>query len=262
MNVISQPPSWNSAHRPIEYTLGFYTLSALSVLDDGGFVSLFFVSAPITKFVVGDYVYMTNTSLGLAKITSVTSPNLITTDKDFSDYTGGGTSVKAIVIPEIRVYKGYYNLEPYEAQLPFELIASFRPQMTLDFDIQIDISGYLKSIFRIVAPTEGIDFNMFNQFRISRYYTPAQMSSGNDLELFTSPKKVINSAIKTDDLNADYVNTGRYLQKPGSALIFSCGKTILTKVTESFVTNEVIEEGVFTGGYNEDYNNDYDKYNG
>lgn len=258
MNIVTSPPFWSSAHRPIEYTLDFYKNAPIAVGDNGGKANWIFLTPPFFPFVVGNYIYVEQGSLsGYQKIIEVTSQTNITTDKDYiADLTA--TYIRNIVIPLIRVYKGYLTGEPYDAELPFELVASLRPPVSPDYDVQIDISGYLKSIFRILPPTNGIDFNMFNQYRVFMFYSAAQTGT-TDIELFTSPSMVLNSSIKTEDLHT-FVNTGRFLQE-FDALLFSCGRTVLTLVQNLFVKN-IIAEGDIETYFNNDFNSDFSKIGG
>lgn len=264
MILVNFPQKWSAAHRPVEFLFDLLiSRTFVSVTNVGGFAKLNFSTSGGSPFplnwIEGYKVYIEDGVYeGEHEITDVTFTGTnyaLTLD---TAYVSNDTqTLKYIVIPTIKVYKGYTSLEPYPTELPLELIATFKPEVNPDYQVGFDISGYLKNIFSIEPPTDGIDYNMFNQFRISFQYSVAEYSSGNPPETFVGGQGaflVLNSAIKTDDLMSDYYNTGKYLH---SDFLFDCGKTILTRITSSFARNYVLEgeEGVFD--FNGDFNDDF-----
>lgn len=255
------PSEWNSAWRPVRYEIAFdspdFKQTTTSITDDSGNAELNFSTALFTKFIVGNKVYIeSGVYLGEHEILTVTSQTQITIDTPY--LSNATVSVINMVVPLVKVYKGYTSVEAYFVELPITLIAEFTPEINPDYRIAFDLSGYLQSIFTIVPPVGGIDFNMFNQFRVNLFYEAAINNVGIDITIPTNPFKVLNAAIDTDTLNANFVNTGRYLTPNYPAIIFNCGKTVLSYIMDEFVVNEVLEgEPVNSGDFNNDFSNDF-----
>lgn len=253
MILQSQPPEWSSAHRPIEYVFTPFRNLTTSITNSGGSAELNFGGSSVIKAVVGDKVYIESGDyLGEHDITVVTSQSQFTID---TDYIANDTVwVRMLVTPTVRVYKGYLSFEAFPSDLPFTLVATFRPEVDVDYDISFDISGYVKNIFRIIPPTEGRDFNMFNQYRLTYQYTSAEVNNQSYAnEVYVDPRLALNAAIKTNDLNS-YVNSNLYL---GSNMLFGCGKTILTRLTNLYAENVVLEESPGLTDFNSDFNSDF-----
>lgn len=251
MIIQTTPSAWNSVHRPIQYVYDHEEQFISGVLVDGGNLEVYLTGAFANTIAVGDEVYLSGvlddgTDISaLYDVLTVTSQTQLTLDVEVTTPTlDAPSSLKFIRLPEVKLYSGYLPLEEYPSDLPLTLVATFTPENSPDNDVRIDVSEYLKSIFRIVAPVEGIDFNMFNRFRL--YFDGA----------YKDFYMVLNSSIKTAELNALYVNTGAYLNSQIPPIVFGCGKTILSTLQGSVVVNYVTEDGSITEN-NGDYNNDY-----
>lgn len=247
MIPVTLPEYWSSVHRPIEFVYDFKTGGLFSVTDSGGFaafriIGMFSHPTPIA----GEKIYVAEgTYTGFHVISSVSGDVITTTTTYIDADTGNNTTVIFIHLPQIKVYSGYLPAEEYPTELPLTLVATFTTELSPDDNIQFDVSEYLKSIFRIVEPVEGIDFNMFNRYRL--YFDGA----------YQDYFMVLNSSIPTSELNELYVDTGAYLNSKIPPIVFGCGKTILSTLQGSVVVNNVIE-GVLDGGdFNNDFNDDF-----
>lgn len=251
------PSEWNSVHQPIPFVLEFEAQNLVEVTDSGGFAQFKIVDYIFDSPAIGQRIYVpSGTYLGFHTITSLSAlPGyiVILTDTVFT-VDQSGVNVSAIIeIPEFSLYAGYDTGEAYETELPLELIATFTPEVSPQADIRFDVAGYLKSIFTIQAPTLGIDFSLFNRFRI-RYDGHGSGYSGG---FFFDPfYQVLNSSIPTAELMSTYFGTGVYLSSAGTQIIFGCGKTILSLLD---ITGVVVNTEVENGDTGADYF--YDDYN-
>lgn len=251
MILTTSPTDWNSPYYPVEFIFDYYRATFTGVTDTGGNATLTFSASLPTKFIQGGKVYIESGAYeGLWTIETVVSQTQIVID---ADYAGNTTAVcRNIVTPQFLLYKGYLSTEEYPIELPITLVADLgTPEYDLDYQVTINVAGYLQRIFAIQPPTDGIDFAMFNKFRLFAIYTTAQQNSVSPLIIYP-PKKVVNAAIPSEDLMAYYLN-GIPLTSNQPAIVFDCDKTIISRLGDVFVNNEVFE-GINTGG---DYNNDY-----
>lgn len=255
LTLNTQPSAWNSAHQPVEFVLDFEAQELVEVTDVGG----------LAKFKVDEYAFDTPVSGGRIYVESgvyegfhnVTSFSvlpgyiLFQTDTAFIE-DASGIDVRAILDPpEFSLFQGYDTGEEYPDDLPYELLATFTPVVSPDGKIRFDVSGFLKSIFTIAAPTLGIDFSLFNRFRI--------LFDGEFIQqgFFVEPTyQVLNSSIPTATLMSTYFGTGVYLSSSTTQIIFGCGKTILSLLD---ATGVVINTEVDDGDTGADYF--YDDYN-
>lgn len=251
MILQTAPYPWNSAHRPVEYVYDHESRFISGVTIDTGNLVVHLTSMFANVPVVGDRVVLTGvldlgvSVNGIYDVLAV-SGSTVTLDLAVTTPTlSAPSTLKFIRLPEVKLYSGYLPLEEYPADLPLTLVATFYPENSPDNDVRIDVSEFLKSIFRIEPPVEGIDFNMFSRFRL--YFDGA----------YKDFYMVLNSSIKTESLNALYVNTGAYLNSQIPPIVFGCGKTILSTLQGSVVVNVYSDNGDIVGLW--DYSaNDYD----
>lgn len=234
MILTEYPYPWNSVHRPIPFVYDHEERTLFIVTSSGG-LAVFWVQSPYNFTpVAGERIYIDSGIYeGYHTVTSVAG-SLIATSTSFIGSDFSVPTVKYIRLPQIKVYCGYLSGEEYDDELPSELVATFTPENSPEIDVRFDVSEYLKSIFRIVAPTEGIDFNMFNRFRL--------FFDGVYHEFYMA----LNSSIKTDELNSDYVDTGAYLNSTIPPVVFGCGKTLLSHLQGNVVVNVVSNNGDIT----------------
>lgn len=268
MIEVTTPLSWNSVHRQIDYVYDFSTAfitgasanvaPPLSVLLNKIKIT---TSVAYPTLAVGDYIFIPSSIFlasahygGLRKILVVVNAAEFVLDIDYDVMHPiiFWIPFKAIIIPEITLYSGYAVGEGFDTELPLTEVARFTPEVSTDIKIRFDVSGYLKSIFRIVppvisVPSGTVDFSLFNRFRIA-------------FNGVTQPHyQVLNSAIESSLLVSEYFGTGKYLNE-NIPIVFGCGKTILTRLDVSgAVISEIIESSGDQFDYHiSDYNsNDY-----
>jgi hypothetical protein len=257
--ILSTTPSeWNSVHRPVRYVLDFYTQPLSITFDISGKARFRLLGVPLTALEVGKFIYIDSGIYeGLHKVTAVVNTQTCDTSSNYISGQVTGT-VSIIQIPSFSFYVGYRTGEAYPTQLPEKLVATFTPERNASNQVQIDVSGYLKSQFAISRPVRnGKDFAMFNQFRLMMSYTAAQIQTTWKGVVPTPPYKAINSAIKSNELN-EIIAANRYLSGVRSPSLFTCGSTILSKVIGDAVENVTYTGAVPSGSdYNNDFNSDY-----
>lgn len=257
LTLTSQPSAWNSVHQPIPFVLDFEEKNLTQVNDVSGSAQFVVTLYDYELPTAGDRIYVeSGIYAGFHTVVSTTLSVGVINIQTNTTYTANssGMNVKAVIpVPEISLYKGYDTGEEYDTELPYELVATFTPVVSLTGDIQFDVSGFLKSIFTIEAPTIGIDFSLFNRFRID--FTGNMLSPGGAFYIFPT-WQALNSAIPTAELMSTYFGTGVYLSSSTTQIIFGCGKTILSLLD---ATGVVINTEVEDGDTGADYF--YDDYN-
>lgn len=256
MTVNIAPPAWSSVHRPIPFIYRYETRTV--IIDNsepfGGFLRVNFTASFATIPVVGDKIIIENVGTtilefleGIHTVTEVISPYEIVTDADVGVHVFSldNVTAKLLQIPEIKLYSGYATGEEYPNDLPLTLVATFTPENSPENDIRFDVSEYLKSIFRIIAPVEGIDYNMFNRFRL--------FFDG----VYHETYQVLNSSIETDLLMSDYANTGNPLNSKFPPLVFGCGRTIISLLENNVVTNLISINDDITNVEGDFYSGDF-----
>jgi len=226
IDVISTPEEWNAAYKPITYKGAPYGGVLSAVTDNGGFAQFDISSAFTLTLVVGQTV---NVASGVYE--GLQSTTLFTVETDYISAISGTSIITYLPVIEFDLYKGYATGETYEVELPYEKIATFKvePNMTT-FEYTWNVSGYLQSIFSIQYPTSGIDFNMFNRFRL--------VFGSDDLEYY----QVANSAIDNPEFDTIYANTGQPLNDTDT-IVFNCGYTV-----QSFIIGDTIQNKVYLDG--------------
>lgn len=246
--ILSEYPSqWNSVHRPIRFVYDHEQRTLVQVLNNGGFANFWVASAYDYTPVAGEQIYVSSGIYEGYHVVSSVSGQFITTTTTYTSNDLDSPNVLYIRLPEIEVYSGYLPGEEYPTQLPLTLVATFNPKNNPGNQVVFDLSEYLKSIFQIKVPVEGIDFNMFNRFRV--------VFDSHAHEYY----QVLNSSILTADINSLYVDTGAYLNTNTPPVLFSCGRTILSSLTGNVVVNKYVDNANTSGSdFNNDFNNDYE----
>lgn len=233
------PRPWNSVHdiNGIKYIFDHEQVSVSSVSNNGGFAQFNLSSIfPVGTPAVGDKLLVESGSnyLGTHEITEIVSTTQFVTDTAFSDsYVDGGV-IKHIRTPEVKLYAGYLSGEGYSTEHPMTLLATFTPENDPNNQVSFYVHGFLKSLFTSIDPPgtdTGVELQLFNRFRL--YF------DGNYHDHF----QVINSAIDTETLMDEFVNTGKYLNTDSPPPEFSCGVTILTRILNDIVWIDVITDG-------------------
>ena len=237
ISATSLPASWNAAHTPIIYEGVPYGTSLTTVADNAGFAQ-FTINVPfVLTLSVGQFVYVaTGVYTGWHTIKSIQSTTLFTTETTYTSTISVNAGITYYPILEFQLYTGYKTLEEYPTELPYTLTATFKVEPNVKtFSYKWDISGYLQSIFTIVPPTSGIDFNLFNRFRL--------VFDGNELENY----QVANAAIDNPDFDTIYANTGQPLNSQ-ETIYFNCGETI-NSIIEGGIIRTYINDGCIVEGF-------------
>lgn len=247
MTLSQGPHEWSSAHRPIEFTYSYQYQPIATISNDGGYAKVVITSAFTYTPVAGDRLILTSTTSGaydgIVKITTVNSTVSFTTDAPYTIAGLGVGNCYFLRTPEFKLYTGYDTGEGYDTDLPLTLVATFTPKNSPDNNIQINVSGYLKSTFTISEPatTTGVDFSVWNRYRL--YVDGA----------WSADYYVLNSAIDSDVLNKYYVKTGRMLVAydqftTGTPAIRQyvqdCGLTLMYRIQGNAVYAYVYSDGV------------------
>ena len=252
---IAQPDGWSSAWRPIRFEYSYVDANINFLTDGNGklFVSISifsFGTQSFTEAIINDSkrIHITGGNYaGFHDIVSY-SGGLIETDTDIVAAPTGAITLKVLWKPVIEVLVNANNTG-------FQSFGKFNTEVSPDITIKFGVEGIVRSNWEFKPPVEGVDYNMFRVFRLRFLFRDESLSNG-----FTETEtyKVLNSSIKSELLNKKYADTDEVLQEH-PPFIFSCGASILSKISGNVVINTLYENGnLDTGGdYNSnDYNND------
>lgn len=238
VDVVSEPAEWSCAHTPVLFEA---TPKSESIFISGeldGKMGFAYINSPALPLEVGQLVYLDASQyLGFHTIVSI---NFITgtiyTDTDYDGIITVPTNWSYCPTLEFNIYKGYRTGEGNAAlrtNLPFTLIGSFYVEInTVTISYRWDVSGFLKSIFTIVAPSAGISYDLFNRYRLEL------VSMEDVLEFY----QVGNCAIDNPEFNDDYADTGAWLTQ-GEEIVFDCGTTLKSQVNGGVIMTVEIEDG-------------------
>ncbi len=222
-----EPFEWNSPYRPVVFRYNFQSSTFASINNVGGKAEFVCAAVPSgVPLVAGDRVYAQG---AYHTVVSVAMTEILTD----TDYTGTASGdILFVRLPEIKLYKGYNTGETYDADLPLTLIATFTPRVSPDVDIYIDVAEYLKRIFPSpnIKITDGTDFAMFNRFRLQF------IDDAGDL-VYSDNYHVLNSALKSLEINEYYADTGRALNSAQVPYLPNCGLDIVSFLSEGRVLN-------------------------
>ena len=198
--ALSPPNKWNSVHRPIVYKFSNVSIFALSITDNGGFARFNVGASYISQFSVGQRVYIASgTYQGNWTVTDATGT--VTLNAPYS------TSGTAFLIPltniTAQLWAGYQATHEGYADYPFKKIADIVAVPNLTGTTDIDVSGYLVSIFKkIEAPRIGADFRMSVPFRLvvsgypqTTYYALNGTFPQDQLQAFDSNFAILNARV-------------------------------------------------------------------
>lgn len=261
MNLLSFPDPWSSVHRPVDFGFSFYNKAATITTDPTGLKISTTSDMDITNK-VDDLIFIeSGIYKGAHKILSLTNQSIFVVEGTFT--ANSSSDVLNLFVPEFSILSGHLpGLDPYPIELPQELFVSFIPEFNIDFQVAVNLSGYLKSIFKIIPPvSDGIDFGLFNKFRLLLQYEVGRWfaDSTNARNFVYGGYNVLNSSIKTSVLNANYLNSNTYLSPSFPyPFLFTCGKTILSKLSDEAVVNATYFPNIPQDcDFNDDYNDDY-----
>lgn len=237
------PYFWSSAHDPngVLMTFDYESQTINANANNGGNAKVTIDTAYTENSsevpAVGEFLIIKDTAhayYGRHEILTVHSSTQFTINKAYDAGAAASGELYFERIPQIQLYKGYNTGEEYDTELPLTLVATWTPRpyinlTTATFNIQLNLSGYLRSIFSIDNPitSPSTDFTLFNRFRL-RY-------DGAYGDVYY----VVNSAIPHATLNEYYVDTGAWLVPESTPYVSSCGNGALTKITDAEVINVV-----------------------
>lgn len=232
--VLQRPAKWIAAHRKNEYKVRLPQKAIVSGYNSGGKLKIILNGAfpfPINE---GDRIYIPNLApyTGFHIIESIDSSIQFTLTTPYQVGLSGSIVVWQCVLPTVRIYKGYkagelvltYNsgtIDLYEI-MPYTLAAEFKPEVDFDGYLKFDICGYVKTV--IETPFKGAynpdETSYLYPYGTSiytpKYYNKIDIVFGEQEE--TGAKTLLvthyaaNASITTDELNREFVDTGRQLQ--------------------------------------------------
>jgi len=219
---IVEPALWNSAHRPINYTIAPNYLFAFVNSDSGNARLVISPLSNYNNFTTGSSCIVTSGAYaGTHKILNVTV-NGVTIDTPF--VSGGSGSVISTRIP-LQLYIGYDVGHQGYADYPSRLAANITAIRGVNGNAEVDVSGFIKSVLKEVKePRIGRDFQMSVPFKI--------VYSG----IFRSPRYALNGTLKQTDL-ANFDGDFKILNAR-EPIHFVNGKTIY-----SMIWNDTAEFG-------------------
>lgn len=235
--LISRPPKWVSAHRENRLKVRLPQSLISSGVNSSGFLRLLLSGAFPTPLAVGDRIYIPNLSpyTGYHTITAVNSQIDIVLSTAYQAAIGGAAVVWSVDLPIIRIYKGYKQSELIISHdvgttdlydlLPYTLVAQFLPEPDATGYIDFDICGYLKTVIDspyIAAYNPDEDSKLYpvsilgvQAFQYAPlYYNRVQVVvevSGATSKGILCEMYACNASITTDELNRNFVDTGRIL---------------------------------------------------
>jgi len=240
MNLLKRPYKWVSAHQPIEFTMEPPRYALSSVGSGSGFAIFSYITDGLYTPVVGDrLVISTGAYQGFHTITAVGTSNIfgvvfqdVTTETTYTTTQNDGYVCFQQEI-SLGIYKGGGALY---ATKPFTYIAGFRPEINLEGLYVFDISGYVQKVFDVVNSNESLQFGGLllkpNLYENIEVYMNVGVTSG----IFVGQLFALNSAIDSDQLNRDYVDTGLNLNDDaGTNFYFSCGLTENIQIVGDFL---------------------------
>ncbi len=232
IDVQVEPAEWSAAHTPIIFNGVPYGTSVTAVTDNSGFAEIEVNIALPIAYQVGQLVHIVDSNYeGFHIIKSITSTTEFVVETPYGGALSGTGLIIYLPVLQFDLYSGYITGETYDVELPYTKIATFKVEPnTKTLDYTWNVSGYLQSIFSIVPPTSGIDFNMFNRFRL--------VFDNEELETY----QVANASIDNTEFDTIYANTGQPLNQYDT-IIFNCGYTV-----QSFIIGDTIQNKVYLDG--------------
>lgn len=246
LDNVQRPNYWSAAHYPIEFSAQPQTRTNVLIQNNSGYAQITFSSAFNLFLGIGQFIYISDGAYkGFHTIRTINSSFQVVTNTTYTVNDNTAHDVRYCPTLQFDLYKGYKSAEEYPTELPLEQIATFTVEInTKTLTYTWNVSGYLKSIFTIVPPLEGIDFNLFNRYRLYLY--------GEELEFY----QVANASLPQDDYWTTYANTNAPLSS-GSPIIFICGKTIISKLQNNVIVNTVVENAIELPEFNNTFNTQF-----
>ena len=225
--VLQRPAKWISAHRKNEYKVRLPISGIVSGYNSGGKLKVILNSAFPYTINEGDRIYITafEPYTGFHTIESIDSSIQFTLTTPFVIGMSGNVAVFQVVLPTVYIYKGYkynevvltYNTGTIDLYniMPYTLAAQFKPEVDFDGYLKFDVCGYVKTV--IESPFKGAyspDEESFLYPYGVNIYTPKYYNKVEVIleETLIATHYAANASITTDELNREFVDTGRQLQ--------------------------------------------------
>ncbi len=225
--VLQRPAKWIAAHRKNEYKVRLPQKAIVSGYNSGGKLKVILSGAFPYTINEGDRIYIPNNPpyTGFHVIESIDSSIQFTLTTPYVAGLSGIVPVWQVVLPTVYIYKGYkagelvltYNsgtIDLYEI-MPYTLAAEFKPEVDFDGYLKFDVCGYVKTV--IETPFKGAyspDEESFLYPYGTNIYTPKYYNKVEIIleETLIATHYAANASITTDELNREFVDTGRQLQ--------------------------------------------------
>lgn len=225
--VLQRPAKWISAHRKNEYKVRLPQSVIVSGYNSGGKLKVIISGAfpyPINE---GDRIYIPNNApyTGFHTIESIDSSIQFTLTTPYISTLYNNVPIWQVYLPTVYIYKGYkynevvltYNTGTIDLYniMPYTLAAEFKPEVDYDGYLKFDVCGYVKTV--IETPFKGAyspDEESFLYPYGVNIYTPKYYNKVEIIieETLVATHYAANASITTDELNREFVDTGRQLQ--------------------------------------------------
>lgn len=254
--LLSRPPKWISAHRDNNFVMSLPSTYASSGYNDGsGYLKVNLSGAFPYTLAVGDRVYLTVAPyIGYHIVKTVHSSIQYTFETAYVSSFSGAVIAYEVVLPEIRICKGYKAGEiviPYlygsidlSTIQPYKLIATIKPEAGIDGFIRFNICGFTKTVIEApyIADYNPDEVSYIYPTLIGLDYTPKRFNkvrlemNGGEI----STHLAANASVSTQELNRDFVDTGRPLgplkQPTYLAELFTVGDYIVNEFMINFIS--------------------------
>ena len=190
MAFIQPSEKWQAVHQPVVYRKTFTSYAFQSVIDVGGKARLLMTSGA-GNFSVDQRCYIaTGVYAGNWSVSGVYANGLLLTADFISADADNITPLSNI---DATVWAGYQVGHDGHDIYPYRKIAEFVGVAGINGEVTMDISGYLKSLFKNLGPPRlGVDLTMSFPFdvevgaepRLTRYALNATIPSA-DLQPYT-----------------------------------------------------------------------------
>ncbi|CAB4183559.1 hypothetical protein UFOVP1106_5 [uncultured Caudovirales phage] len=233
MNILKKPFKWVAAHRDITFTFGYVFPDALVTpsIDGTNYAVLSFTSDGIIHQAAGEYVYITaGIYKGLHKIRTVYASYQYQIETEFTVIQVEGSVNLSPLPATFEIYAGYQS-GALASVLPYTKVAEFKPENNAQGLLVVNISGYVNKLFDVI--------NSNDTTLVGAIYVYHNLFTHIDLladGAIISDHYVLNASIPSEELNANYVDTGTDLNSGNLGNHYlSCGVSHRIGITNEYV---------------------------
>lgn len=261
--LVSSPKRWASAHQPIRFLYDMPRRIG-DVDDKDGYANVLLSQALAggKAIVKGDLIYISSGVYKGYHVVKEVDNNLdFTLETNYISFASG-VQIKYATPPVWQVWKGYQDSEITTNYHPFAKVAEFSPEGNADGLLEFNISGYVQAAMHPITPQEkgfvsgnvgvSYDWQLFMPYRLLIGITVRSL-------YFEDIYLALNSAINSDELNAEYLKTDKPLNS--YPIINSCGTTFISFLGLTGVSTFRLDYGssIPSTVFNNDFNNDFFK---